>query len=413
MKKINFKVTRNLLFVFELISLSLIFLYNWPNIDKYVIYLSLGLIGLVYISNILLFKLSKGDHYIFLIVCMLMSIGVIMIYRIDQDLGLKQLIWLYIGIISFFITYMVFKSYNRWNKHFNLYLATNYILFFGTLAFGFSTHGSIRWISIGRFSFQPSEFIKIIFIFILACIYSGSSFFSKPKYAKYKEIGSMMLVYSFIAILFIQRNLGASIVFFAIFLGIQYIYTEDNRYTILNIFLFIIAGTVGYLLFDHVKVRFLTWLNPWEYIDTIGYQITQSLFAIAEGGFFGTGIGRGHPNFIPLAYNDFIFSSIVEEMGIFTGIAIVMLYMILVYRGFKIALKQKDVFYRILAIGISLLLGIQTFIIIGGVIKLIPLTGLTLPFVSYGGTSILSSFIALGILQGASEKGIYGGSNDE
>lgn len=413
MKKINFKVTRNLLFVFELISLSLIFLYNWPNIDKYVIYLSLGLIGLVYISNILLFKLSKGDHYIFLIVCMLMSIGVIMIYRIDQDLGLKQLIWLYIGIISFFITYMVFKSYNRWSKHFNLYLATSYILFFGTLAFGFSTHGSIRWISIGRFSFQPSEFIKIIFIFILACIYSGSSFFSKPKYAKYKEIGSMMLVYSFIAILFIQRNLGASIVFFAIFLGIQYIYTEDNRYTILNIFLFIIAGTVGYLLFDHVKVRFLTWLNPWEYIDTIGYQITQSLFAIAEGGFFGTGIGRGHPNFIPLAYNDFIFSSIVEEMGIFTGIAIVMLYMILVYRGFKIALKQKDVFYRILAIGISLLLGIQTFIIIGGVIKLIPLTGLTLPFVSYGGTSILSSFIALGILQGASEKGIYGGSNDE
>lgn len=413
MKKLNFKVTRNLLFIFELISLSLIFLFNWPNIDKNTIYISLGLIGLVYVSNILLFKLSKGDHYIFLIVCMLMSIGVIMIYRIDQALGLRQLKWLYIGIISFFITYVLFKSYNRWSNHFNLYLAASYILFFGTLIFGFSTHGSIRWISIGGISFQPSELIKIIFIFILACIYSDNSFMSKPKIIKYKELVTMMLVYSFIAILFIQRNLGASVVFFAIYLGIQYIYAEDNKYAILNIFLFAVGGTIGYFLFDHVKIRFLTWLNPWEYIDTIGYQITQSLFAIAEGGFFGTGVGRGHPNFIPLAYNDFIFSAIVEEMGIFTGIAIVMLYMILVYRGFKIALKQKDVFYRIISIGISLLLGIQTFIIIGGVIKLIPLTGLTLPFVSYGGTSILTSFIALGILQGASEKEIYGGSKNE
>jgi hypothetical protein len=130
MKKLNFKVTRNLLFAFEIISLSLIFLFNWPNIDRNTIYISLGLIGLVYVSNILLFKLSKGDHYIFSIVCMLISIGVIMIYRIDQDLGLRQLKWLYIGIVSFFVTYMVFKSYDRWSKHFNIYLATSYIPFF-------------------------------------------------------------------------------------------------------------------------------------------------------------------------------------------------------------------------------------------------------------------------------------------
>ncbi|TJX65148.1 FtsW/RodA/SpoVE family cell cycle protein [Soehngenia saccharolytica] len=413
MKKMNFKVTRNLLFIFELISLSLIFLYNWPNFDKNTIYLSLGLIVLVYVSNILLFKLSKGDHYIFLIICMLMSIGVIMIYRIDQNLGLKQLIWLYVGIISFFITYLIFKLYDNWSKHFNLYLISSYILFFATLVYGFRTHGSIRWLSIGGISFQPSELIKIILVFILACIYSDRTYLSSPRISKYKEIITMAIVYSFIAILFVQRNLGASLVFFAIFIGIQYIYTENSKYTLLNLMLFAFGGTMGYFLFDHVKIRFLTWLDPWKYIDTIGYQITQSLFAISEGGFFGTGIGRGQPNFIPLAYNDFIFSAIIEEMGIFTGIAIIMLYLIFVYRGFKIALKQNDVFYRIISIGISLLFGIQTFIIIGGVIKLIPLTGLTLPFISYGGTSILTSFIALGILQGTSEKYNHGGPSDE
>ena len=125
---------------------------------------------------------------------------------------------------------------------------------------------------------------------------------------------------------------------------------------------------------------------------------------MAEGGFFGTGLGLGHPEFIPLAYTDFIFPAIVEEMGIFAGIGIIMLFMILVYRGFKIGLGQRNKFYRILALGISLLFAIQSIVILGGVMKVIPLTGITLPFVSYGGTSIVSSFIALAILQVASEE---------
>ena len=152
-----------------------------------------------------------------------------------------------------------------------------------------------------------------------------------------------------------------------------------------------------------MRVRIQTWLDPWKYIDDKGYQITQSLFAISEGGFFGKGLGLGHPQFIPLAYNDFIFAAICEELGIFTGIGIIMLFLILVYRGFKIGIGQTNTFYRILALGISTLFGIQSFIILGGVLKVIPLTGITLPFIAYGGTSILSSFTALGILQAASE----------
>ena len=194
-----------------------------------------------------------------------------------------------------------------------------------------------------------------------------------------------------------------AVLFYVIFLALQYIYEEDRKLIFLNIGLFLAGGLLGYVVFDHVKVRFVTWLNPWPYIDNKGYQIIQSLFAIAEGGFFGTGLGLGYPYFIPHADTDFIFSAICEEMGLFTGIGIIMLFLILVYRGFKIALRQKNKFYKILALGISVLFGIQSIVIIGGVLKVIPLTGITLPFVSYGGSSMLSNFIALGVLQVASE----------
>ncbi|HEY4544198.1 MAG TPA: FtsW/RodA/SpoVE family cell cycle protein, partial [Tissierellaceae bacterium] len=155
--------------------------------------------------------------------------------------------------------------------------------------------------------------------------------------------------------------------------------------------------------FSHVRVRFDIWLDPWKYAETTGYQIIQGLFSIAEGGFFGRGLGLGHPQFIPLAYNDFIYPAIIEEMGVFMGIAIIMLFMILVYRGFKIAIRQSDMFLKVLAFGVSALFGVQSFVILGGVLNVIPLTGITLPFMAYGGTSILSSFIALGVLQVASE----------
>ena len=194
------------------------------------------------------------------------------------------------------------------------------------------------------------------------------------------------------------------LIFYSIFIALQFIYEENRKLILYNLLLFIVAGVAGYFLFDHVRIRFQIWLDPWKYIDNKGYQITQSLFAIATGGFFGTGIGLGHPDFIPEVYTDFIFSAICEEMGIFTGIGVIMLFLILVYRGFKIAISQDDKFFRIVALGISILFGIQSFIIFGGVLKLIPLTGITIPFVSYGGSSMVSSFIALGILQVASEE---------
>lgn len=399
-KGISPKSPRNLLFLFEILSLSLLFIYQWESVNRYTYITALGLIFIIYISNYLLMRISKGDNYIFLIVTMLISIGVIMIYRIDFELGVKQLIWLSFGIFMFYMTYFILKYIRGWRNWIPLYLGSAYLLFILTFVLGTRKYGAINWIQIGRFSFQPAEITKILLIFILAAYYSNPDQFKKYKYAKYYL---MAIVYSFIALLFLQKDLGTALIFYGIFIAIQFVYEEDRKLILYNFGLFALGGAFGYVIFDHVKVRILTWIDPWSYIDNKGYQITQSLFAIAEGGFFGTGLGLGHPEFIPLAYTDFIFPAICEEMGLFAGIGIIMLFMILVYRGFKIALSQIDPFFRILALGVSILYGVQSIIILGGVLKILPLTGITLPFVSYGGSSVLSSFIALGILQVASE----------
>lgn len=394
------KTPRNLLFIFEVLTLFLLLVNQWDNIEKTVYYIWIALILVIYISNYILNRISNGDNYIFLLVTMLMSIGIIMIYRIDSNLGFKQLLWFIVAIIAFYFTYFLMKYIRGWKNWGKLYIILSYILFLLTFLLGTRKYGAINWISIGGFSFQLAEITKLLLIFILASYYSKPDMFKDNKYSDYIV---MAIVYSFIGLLFLQRDLGTAVIFFGIYAVIQFIYEGKRKNILYNIGLFAVGGTIGYALFDHVKIRVQTWINPWLYIDNKGYQITQSLFAIAEGGFFGSGIGLGYPEYIPLAYTDVIFSAICEEMGAFTGIGIIMLFMILVYRGLKIALNQNDKFFRILAIGVSTLFGIQSIIIIGGVIKVLPLTGITLPFVSYGGSSILSSFIALGILQISSE----------
>lgn len=393
---------RKLLFLFELSTLALLATYKRDKFDTYSLIAGLFFIAIIYISNYILLKVSDGDQYLFLIATMLVSIGVVMIFRIDIFLGSKQLIWLSLGIVAYFFTYFIIMSFKNWGKYMYLYIIISYGLFALTFILGERRFGAINWIEIGGISIQPTEIIKVLLIFILASYYSKN----KDNAKKASLLYLMIMGYSFIGILFLQKDLGMALIFFIIIFSIQYIFESNRKILVYSFLISIGIGMLGYIVFDHVKIRFITWINPWIYINDKGYQITQSLFAIAEGGLFGKGLGLGHPYYIPLAYNDFIFSAICEEMGIFTGIGIIMLFMILVYRGFKIALIQTNDFYKTLALGASILLGIQSFIIIGGVTKLIPLTGINLPFVSYGGSSLVTSFITLGILQAISELNV-------
>jgi cell division protein FtsW (lipid II flippase) len=208
----------------------------------------------------------------------------------------------------------------------------------------------------------------------------------------------------FCGFLILQREWGIAALLFFVYLTYLYIFGCNYRLLAINAISASMLGFLGYLKLHHIQVRINAWLNPWQDIANVGYQITQSLFAIASGGLLGTGLGMGRPEFIPEVQTDFIFSAICEEMGVLGGIAVILLFFIFIYRGFKISLSTRQPFHKILSIGITLLFAYQTFMILGGVTGLIPLTGITLPFISYGGSSMITNFISLGLLQAISNK---------
>ena len=401
---------RNLLLIFEILSILLLFTFNNNNIDRYIVILFLGLILIVYISNLVLGRVSSGDNYIFLIVSMLLSLGIITIYRLSPKLGLRQLIWVLAGILVFYLTYFIIRAMRRLEYMTGLYLGLSILFFLLTIILAPSKYGAKNWIEISEnITIQLSEFTKILVIFLIASFYTTFQTRLKKLNYKYTSYYLMGVIYIFVGFLFIQRDLGTAAIFIAIYTLIQYVYDENRKSILVNIGLMAVGSVAGYFLFSHVRNRVDIWLNPWtaDKVVNSARQIVQSLFGIGEGGFIGQGIGLGYPKQIAFAYSDVIFSAICEEMGVLTGIGIIMLYMLLVYRAIKIALNQEYLFYRILALSVAILFTVQAFLNIGGVIKLIPMTGLTLPFISYGGSSLISSFVALGILQVTSEDLSY------
>lgn len=354
---------------------------------------------LIIIAYIIILRGGMGDSYIFLIISMLSSLGIVMIYRLDPAYGFRQITWYGIGVILYFLSYIIFWWIKNWDRYINLYIGFGIALFLLTFVLGTAIKGATNWIRIGGFNLQPAEIIKLSFVFFLA------SYYTYPEKLKnvYYFLG---IVYLHIVFLVLQRDLGMAMLFYGIFISIFYVFHKDNKLFFYNLGSSILIVVFGYYTMSHVRVRFEAWLNPWNDIAGKGYQITQSLFAIATGGFFGTGLGMGRPDYIPEVHTDFIFSAICEEMGVFGGIAVVLLYFILIYRSFKITLTIQNTFRKILALGITLTYTYQTFVIIGGVIKLIPLTGITLPFISYGGSALVSAFIAFGILQALSKRSL-------
>lgn len=399
----------NLLLLFELLSIFLLFFYNNKHVDKYIAILFVGLVLIIYISNLVLGRVSTGDNYIFLIVSMLMTIGIVTIYRISPALGLKQLVWALIGILTFYLTYFIIRAMRRLENLTTLYLGFSILFFLLTLIFGKELHGSKNWIVFGNdtFSIQLSEITKILLMFLIASFYTKFQGKLERNGLKHTSYYLMFVMYLFIGFLFMQKDLGTAVVFMGIYTCLQFIYDKDRAAIFVNISIMIIGAILSYFLFGHVRKRVLIWLNPLGAINGKAEQVTEALFAIGEGGFFGSGVGMGYPSLVSVNESDFIFAVICEEMGVLMGIGIIMLFMLLIYRSVKIALNQEFIFYRILALAVAILFAIHAFLNIGGVIKLIPMTGLTLPFVSYGGSAMISSFVALGILQFTGEDISY------
>lgn len=377
-------------------------------------YYGLAVIGMISFVYFLFHFREWGDQYLFIVVSMLVSIGITMIFRLEEALGFKQIIWFALGIVLFLSSAYLIIKIKFWHKLVYVYIISSFLLFIFTLAFGENIKGATNWIVIYGYSFQPSEIIKIIFIFFLASFYYNPSYLSIPSIEISGKtliidprISLSIIAYLFMFFLVLQKEWGGALLIFLIHITLQIVFEDNMKVIFANITLALLGGGFGAFFVPHIQTRIQVWLNPWQDVAGKGFQITQSLFAIGSGGFFGRGVGMGSPYYIPEVETDFIFSAICEEMGIFGGVAVVLLFFILVYRGYKIALYQEHIFYKALALGITVLFGYQTFIIIGGVVKLIPLTGITLPFISYGGSSLTTSFIALGILQGISKKSNY------
>lgn len=401
--QINPRTPIHLVALFDVCQFTLL-AFSSKEVNLTLIYVGLIMALSIYLISFVISKFNMGDVYIFSIVAMLSSIGLIMQFRLSYDIGLRQFIWFLGGTVLFLIVSLIYSSMHTRLRDFRLYYGAIIFIFILTQLIGVKVNGAKNWIIISGYSFQPSEFIKILFVFLMASsfIYMDKLRFKIKEYDITPKIVLSFMIGTVIIFFALQREFGTTLLIFMVYLSYLYVYDTGLKFLGINLAVSTVCGLLAIKFVSHIQVRIDTWLDPFKNIDGTGYQITQSLFAIGAGGFFGTGIGLGHPYYIPNVETDFIYSAICEEMGIFGGIAVLLLYFLLVYRGVKISLRLKDDYNKAVAFGLTAMLGFQTFIIIGGVTKLIPLTGITLPFISYGGSSLVASYISLGLLQALS-----------
>ncbi|MFL0197811.1 FtsW/RodA/SpoVE family cell cycle protein [Clostridium sp. WILCCON 0269] len=342
---------------------------------------------------------SDGDKYIFIFSSILSIIGMVILYRINILYSIKQIVWFALGVTEFILMVVLLPDLERFSKYKYCYCIITIIFMATATFFGKDINGSKSWIIVHGYSFQPSEFGKLFLVLYLAS--ELKDYRSLRHLIKPAIVVAICLVFTLI-----QKSLGFSLIIFCISITMLFISTSKLRYILTSFILFAIGCVISYKLFAHVRVRVLIWKNPWSYANNIGYQVVQSMISIASGGFTGVGLGLGHPEFVPVNYTDFIFAVICEELGILMGFAVILINFLLFYRCIRVAIYEKDNFLRLLVVGYSTMIASQVLVIIGGVINAIPLTGITLPLVSYGGSSMLSIFFSLGIVQKISENSI-------
>lgn len=325
--------------------------------------------------------------------CMFLCIGFIILTRLSLERAVRQFVIVVISalltwIIPFIIDRVWQLSTIPW-----VYCILGVFLLLFVLVAGARSFGAQLSIELPGFSFQPSEFVKISFVFFVATMFYRST-----------EFKSLLITSAVAAlhvlILVLSKDLGGALIFFITYLFMLFIATSRWLYLLLGTGLGSAAAVVSYFLFSHVRTRVEAWRNPWADIDDRGYQITQSLFAIGTGNWFGSGLYGGLPKKIPVVEKDFIFAAISEEMGGIFAVCLIFLCFGCFLQLIKIATKMQAVFYKLIAFGLGIMYIVQVFLNIGGVVKFIPSTGVTLPFISYGGSSILSTMIMFAVIQG-------------
>ena len=325
--------------------------------------------------------------------CFLLGIGFIMLTRLSFDLAIRQFA---IVAVSFLISAVIpvcIEKMSFLNKLGWVYAILGFLFLATVFVFGVSKNGATNWISIGGIVLQPSEFVKIIFIFFVA------SMLSKAK--EFNDLVKITVVAAlYVCVLVIEKDLGAALLFFMVYMMMLYSATAKLSYLLAGFGSGAVASVIAYFIFGHVRERVMAWKDPFSIIADKGWQVCQSLFAIGTGSWFGLGLNQGRPTDVPIYESDFIFSGICEEFGVLFGLCVILICLSLFLSFMQISTKIKGLFYKLLCLGFGVCYIFQVFLCIGGVTKFIPSTGITLPLVSYGGSSVASTLIMFGIVQG-------------
>lgn len=396
------------------------------------LWLTAGVVGALSLAMHLVvrWRAPYADPVLLPVATLLTMLGLVMIYRLDVSAAERaelngnppptpdvyaQLTWFTVAVVLFVGVLLFLRDHRVLQRYTYTFGLVGLVLLILPLApvIGTTVNGATLWIRVGGFSFQPAELAKIL----LTIFFAGYLVEKRDSLAlvrtkvlgvglpRLKDLGPILIAWLVsLAILVFETDLGTSLLFFGLFVTMLYVATQRRSWLILGALLFVAGAAIAYALFGHVRLRVSVWLDPWAFPDTSGYQIVQSLFGLAEGGILGAGLGQGFPNLVPFANTDFIVAALGEELGLTGLIALLLLYAVFIERGLRTAVSVRDSFGQLLAVGLSITLALQVFVIIGGVTRLIPLTGLTTPFLSYGGSSLIANWIIVAILLRISDR---------
>ncbi len=389
--------------------------------------LTYGLIflGLCLAAHLVIrFTLPHADPYLFPLVAVLACFGLVMLYRLDATFARDQAQWFVVGLVVFSATIIVLREDHRVLERYRYSIALAGIALLLLPRLGSPVNGAYLSFHLGPIAFQPAELAKIAIVIFLASylkdtrqvLVVGARRFMGITFPPLKHLGPLLAVWgTAMVLLFVIQDLGSSLMFFGAFLALVYVATNRISFVLIGLGLFAVGARLLYAIRPTIEHRVDAWLHPFNdalYARDPGgsFQIVQSLFTQADGGLFGRGFGQAiiqlgdSPPILPAAHTDFIYAVITDELGLLGAGAVLLVYLLIIERGFKTAMIATDSFSKLLATGLTAVLALQVFVIVGGVTKLIPLTGVTLPFISYGGSSIVANFILLALLLLVSDR---------
>ncbi len=424
MSRAHFRPTELTLLVFSalILGVALVALQTSleNDLDSEVFTVVGGYVATFGVAHVVLcLKAPEADQIMLPIAALLNALGLVMIYRIDLALdssrATSQIMWTVIGVVIFCAVIIAMKSHQNLQNYAYLLGLGGLVLSALPIVWPTSINADAKvWISIGPVSIQPGEFAKImLLIFFAALLVNKRTMFTVAgrrvlglQFPRLRDLGPILLVWGIaILIMAAQNDFGPALLLFGTVLGMLYIATGRPSWLVIGIGLAAIGAWGVFQISDKIQDRFTNYLDPIANYDGNGYQLAQALFGMSFGGVTGTGLGEGYPQIVPVAWSDFILSSVGEELGFVGLAAVLILFAVLVARGFTTALRTPDSFGKLVAAGLSFTMAIQVFVVTGGISKLLPMTGLTTPFMSHGGSSLLANYILLAILLKISHDG--------